>query len=808
MKKKLLTILPVLLLSLSGCNTAAPKTHSHNYDLENISWFWQETSTGFKASATFTCPTCNEDQEGHEVKVNATVTSQIEKNPTCQEDGILRYTAKVSFQEQEFTSYRDKTIHDESAHHYIQVAEEEYLATPATCEQNATYYYICEFCHQKSDETFEKENSKVPHQLTHIAAKEATCSEQGNIEYWKCDVCHQYFTDEQGTNKINEQDVIIPKNNNHTLTHHDATTSTCSVHGNIEYWTCDVCHKYFSDAEATTEISESDIELPLSHNMTYHPGTPATCESAGQRDYYTCSYEPGVLYKDEAGTEKFNDESELIIPQLSHEYGEDLKCIHCQRSLAETYELEPASHIDSVTPISTADLGLGSETLITPKEGTTDAQVYSNYNFDSTKAIDLWLEYEYELQTSDSYFLIYLFNQHDEAGATLRLQNNRIEDDGIVPSYIYTMNAYGPATTFVQGAGNPGTYFYFPRMSGVKSTTQNVIHITANCVDETNNTFEISYTIGVKGGTLCYPSTNAEALDNQKKTFLIELGKNYFNNGSHNLIRFSSIGKAKVTISDVESQTSAPSVTYLDTNNVAVGKKNTETLELPALKVENKTLVGWFDLAGNKVSNGQEITSRLVISPLFTDTQEHMLSLTDLGFDPLVEVSSSTPETQSTNDYSLASGNRIDFYFIYQFVERTGADNYFICGMNYDFVDAETRIMMRIDNGVNDHRICGYIYGKGLGGDAGVAGSRFESPDGLRPNEKTPLLVHIVLIDNGNNSASVTLEFTNLATKATYSTSREPSFAVDWNLTSTYSSRNRFGFVAPMRCSATMRDVF
>ena len=449
-----------------------------------------------------------------------------------------------------------------------------------------------------------------------------------------------------------------------------------------------------------------------------------------------------------------------------------------------------------------------SETLITPKEGTTDAQVYSSYNFDNIKAIDLWLEYEYELQASDSYFLIYLFNEHDEAGATFRLQNNRAEDDGIVSSYIYTMNAYGPATTFVQGAGNPGTYFYFPRMSGVKSTTQNVIHITADCVDETNNTFEISYTIGVKGGTLCYPSTNAEALDNQKKTFLIELGENYFNNGSHNLIRFSSIGKAKVTISDVEPQTSAPSVTYLDANNVAVGKKNTETLELPALKVENKTLVGWFDLAGNKVNDGQEITSKLVISPLFTDTQEHMFSLTDLGFDPLVEVSSSTPEAQSTRDYSLSSGNRVDFYFIYQFVERTAADNYFICGMNYDFVDEETRIMIRIDNGVNDHRICGFIYGKCLGGDAGVAGSRYESPDGMRPNEKTPLLVHIVLIDNGNNSASVTLEFTNLVTKATYSTSREPSFAVGWNLTSTYSSRNRFGFVAPIGCSATMRDVF
>ncbi len=808
MKKKLLTILPVLLLSLSGCNTTATQPHTHAYDLENISWYWQETSTGYKASATFTCPTCDEEQEGHEVTVDASVTSRVEKNPTCQEDGTLRYTAKVSFQEQEFTSYRDKTIHDETAHHFIQVADEQYLATPATCEENATYYYSCEYCHKKSEETFEKENSKISHQLSHIPEKEATCSEPGNIEYWVCDVCHQYFSDNQGTNKINEQDVIIPKNNNHTLTHHEATTSTCSVHGNIEYWTCDVCHKYFSNEEGTTEISASETELPLSHNMTYHQGSPATCESDGQKDYYTCSYEPGVLYKDEAGTEKYNDESELIIPQLVHEYDENLNCIHCQKSLMETYELESAGYLDSVPSITASDLGLQSETLITPEEGQSDKQVYTRYNFNNVKAIDLWLEYEYELKNTDSYFLIYLFNQYDESGATLRLQNNRTEDDGIVSTYIYTMNAYGDATTFVQGPGNPGTYFYFPRITGVKSSTQNVIHITADCINEANNTYEISYTLGVKGGTLCYPSTNPEAKNNQKLTFIIELGENYFNNGLHNLIRFSSIKDAKVTIKDMEAQVSTPSVTYLNANNIAVGKKNSTALELPAIKVENKTLVGWFDLEGNKVNAGQEITSKLVIAPLLTDTKENMLSLTNLGFEPLIEISQSSQETQSPNDYSLSSGNRIDLYFIYQFVERTNTDNYFICGMNYDFVDAETRIMIRIDNGVNDHRICGFIYGKVLGGDAGAAGTRFESPDGLRPNEKTPLLVHITLIDNGDNSASFTLEFTNLATKATYSTSREASYSIDWNLTSTYSARNRFGYTRPINCAATLSNVF
>jgi hypothetical protein len=127
--------------------------------------------------------------------------------------------------------------------------------------------------------------------------------------------------------------------------------------------------------------------------------------------------------------------------------------------------------------------------------------------------------------------------------------------------------------------------------------------------------------------------------------------------------------------------------------------------------------------------------------------------------------------------------------------------------MNYDMIDAKTRIMIRIDNGPNDKRVCGHIYGASLG-NAGDAGTKFESSNVVRANENTPLLVHVTLIDNGSNSASVNVDFTNLADNSTYSTSRDVSFATDWNLSPTYDARNKFGYTRPIGCSATIRSVF
>ncbi|MDO4479605.1 MAG: InlB B-repeat-containing protein [Erysipelotrichaceae bacterium] len=49
------------------------------------------------------------------------------------------------------------------------------------------------------------------HSLKHTAAKEATASETGNIEYWQCIDCEKYFLDEEGTKEIQFEDTIVSK---------------------------------------------------------------------------------------------------------------------------------------------------------------------------------------------------------------------------------------------------------------------------------------------------------------------------------------------------------------------------------------------------------------------------------------------------------------------------------------------------------------------------------------------------------------------------------------------------------------------
>ena len=49
--------------------------------------------------------------------------------------------------------------------------------------------------------------------LKHFDRKEATCTEPGNIEYWYCEGCNKYFSDEAGKTEITE--VVIPVTDHH-----------------------------------------------------------------------------------------------------------------------------------------------------------------------------------------------------------------------------------------------------------------------------------------------------------------------------------------------------------------------------------------------------------------------------------------------------------------------------------------------------------------------------------------------------------------------------------------------------------------
>ena len=49
------------------------------------------------------------------------------------------------------------------------------------------------------------------HQLTHVLAKDPTTSKVGNIEYWYCPVCGKYFADANGDHEITQAETVIPK---------------------------------------------------------------------------------------------------------------------------------------------------------------------------------------------------------------------------------------------------------------------------------------------------------------------------------------------------------------------------------------------------------------------------------------------------------------------------------------------------------------------------------------------------------------------------------------------------------------------
>lgn len=97
----------------------------------------------------------------------------------------------------------------------------------------------------------------VKHNAVKVERKDPTCTEKGNIEYWYCEACRKYFQDEALTKELKQEETILPATG-HNLTKIDEKKPTVDAAGNIEYWYCEVCNKYFSDEKAEHEITLED----------------------------------------------------------------------------------------------------------------------------------------------------------------------------------------------------------------------------------------------------------------------------------------------------------------------------------------------------------------------------------------------------------------------------------------------------------------------------------------------------------------------------------------------------------------------
>lgn len=73
----------------------------------------------------------------------------------------------------------------------------------ATCTEKA----VCEYC----GKAYGKPDSNNHTDLKHIYAKAATKTAEGNIEYWYCGGCDKYYSDKDGINEIKKADTVTAK---------------------------------------------------------------------------------------------------------------------------------------------------------------------------------------------------------------------------------------------------------------------------------------------------------------------------------------------------------------------------------------------------------------------------------------------------------------------------------------------------------------------------------------------------------------------------------------------------------------------
>ena len=158
----------------------------------------------------WTCEICEkhfEDESGtipttpEENKIQATGHSYGEPVWSWAEDGK---TCKVTF-----TCEKDEN-HKKTPEVKVTSA----VKTPATCTEKGvtTYTATVEFNGQTYTDT--KDVADIPaigHKLTKTEAKAPTSTDTGNIEYWYCKVCDKYFSDEKAEHEITLEDTIIAK---------------------------------------------------------------------------------------------------------------------------------------------------------------------------------------------------------------------------------------------------------------------------------------------------------------------------------------------------------------------------------------------------------------------------------------------------------------------------------------------------------------------------------------------------------------------------------------------------------------------
>ena len=206
-------------------------------------------------------------------------------------------------------------------------AEAQYLKSAATCTEKAVYYKSCAVCGLSSEGTADEATFFSGNALDHnwgawtqnsdekthtrICKRDTSHTETENCidanKDHKCDICDYIISECADDNKDHKCDYCGKKLTEHTggkatckdkakcevcgaeygeldaknhtdLKHFPATAATKTTEGNIEYWYCEGCGKYYSDKDGTKEIKKADT---VTAKLKDDPKSPQTDDTSG-----------------------------------------------------------------------------------------------------------------------------------------------------------------------------------------------------------------------------------------------------------------------------------------------------------------------------------------------------------------------------------------------------------------------------------------------------------------------------------------------------------------------------------------------
>lgn len=197
-------------------------------------------------------------------------------------------------------------------------------AVAATClAKGNVEYWHCDTCNTNfSNEEGtvaldQIETDIIPHDLVQVNEVDPTCTKAGVRYHWHCNSCGKNFEYSDGSDEI--EDVVIPAIG-HDMYFEEGYEATCRREGRKDYYHCGNCGKNFLDENGKQEVTQEELIIPKKndHTLEFHQGHIATCQSEGLKDYYQCTT-CGKLFLDENGTQEVTDpDKELRIPRKEH----------------------------------------------------------------------------------------------------------------------------------------------------------------------------------------------------------------------------------------------------------------------------------------------------------------------------------------------------------------------------------------------------------------------------------------------------------------------------------------------------------